>query len=264
MGVSWITVFVAGVPALYIVTQWQQNASRQSISYKTRSNQGTTEGRFTIFAKRCEKLLGPLCDIQIITGSGIIIAGWAQIKSIDYYHEELVIAYWWLTLNSFWTCRSSYFDPDPTEDKIRIFVQQVTILCSCVLGLSFQGYTLLREDTWDDDGGPCCRFLDGSNAIPWIAGLSLFCLALISVMFKRTRFLNRWHLGSIEFVDTKISQWHEKTIRQWSECVSGSCTLKRLSLSLQMVLSSVCRIVWSGLVLWLAVWSYGDSYWPAE
>ena len=40
--------------------------------------------RFFIVAKKCKKLLGPLCDLQAVTGIGIITAGWAQIGSIDY------------------------------------------------------------------------------------------------------------------------------------------------------------------------------------
>ncbi|KAI9699854.1 MAG: hypothetical protein M1820_007029 [Bogoriella megaspora] len=58
--------------------------------------------------KANENLLGGLCDRQIITGSAIILAGFAQISTISFYHESLIVDYWYLTLNSFWAARSTF------------------------------------------------------------------------------------------------------------------------------------------------------------
>jgi hypothetical protein len=56
----------------------------------------------------CDKLLESLCDLQIITGTGIVVSGLGQISSISFYHEQLVINYWWLTLTAYWAARSVY------------------------------------------------------------------------------------------------------------------------------------------------------------
>jgi hypothetical protein len=48
-----------------------------------------------------------LCDIQAITRLSIAIAGLAIHNSISLYHDELVIGYCNVTLNSFWASRAS-------------------------------------------------------------------------------------------------------------------------------------------------------------
>jgi hypothetical protein len=65
---------------------------------------------FIRFALGAEDLLGPLCDLQAITGAAIIIAGFSQWQTITYYHRELVGSYWYLTSNSFWSARRAYMD----------------------------------------------------------------------------------------------------------------------------------------------------------
>jgi hypothetical protein len=63
---------------------------------------------FIRFALGAEDLLGPLCDLQAITGAAIVIAGFSQWQTITYYHRELVGSYWYLTSNSFWSARRAY------------------------------------------------------------------------------------------------------------------------------------------------------------
>lgn len=55
-------------------------------------------------------LLGPLCDLQAITGAAILVSGFCQWNTITFYHRELVAAYWWLISNSFWSSRTAYMD----------------------------------------------------------------------------------------------------------------------------------------------------------
>lgn len=57
---------------------------------------------FIGFALGAADLLGPLCDLQAITGAAIVIAGFRQWQTITYYHRELVGSYWCLTSNLFW------------------------------------------------------------------------------------------------------------------------------------------------------------------
>lgn len=65
-----------------------------------------------------EALLGPLCDLQGITGAAILIAGFSQWRSITYYHREVVLSYFWLILNSYWMGRTAYmYDAVRKTDK---------------------------------------------------------------------------------------------------------------------------------------------------
>jgi hypothetical protein len=100
---------------------------------------------FCIIARKCQKLLGPLCDLQAITGIGIIIAGWAQIGTINYYHEELVIAYWWLTLNSFWTGRADYLVFDSKDDKIRVTGREASSPMSITSNNKWRGFKTISH-----------------------------------------------------------------------------------------------------------------------
>jgi len=56
--------------------------------------------------KVAQSSLDILCDIQVITGTAIMIAGIAQRDSLTFYHQQFVMSYWFLTLNSFWAARS--------------------------------------------------------------------------------------------------------------------------------------------------------------
>jgi hypothetical protein len=47
-----------------------------------------------------------LCDIQVVTGTAITIAGIARRDFLTFYHQQFVMSYWFLTLNSFWAARS--------------------------------------------------------------------------------------------------------------------------------------------------------------
>ncbi|KAJ9220114.1 hypothetical protein DTO027B5_7162 [Paecilomyces variotii] len=236
--VTWITIFVAGVPAIYEAVGSYQNPQKRYLFRATREGQTGRQypvfrsdldlQSFGIIAAKFQKLIGPLCDLQVITGIGIIIASWSQIHTINYYHEQLVVTYWWLTLNSFWAGRVNYLNFDVEDDDIRILVRRVSILCSCVLGISFQGYIILQQQSWNDSLGPCYRYEDGSTPVPWMIGLCLFCIALLSATFRKTKIFVKWYLDSLELVNQRLKEW----------------------------------VLWFIVVLCLDLWSYGNSFAP--
>jgi hypothetical protein len=47
--------------------------------------------------KFAELTLDSLCDIQVVTGSAIIIAGLVEINTMTFYHQQLVMNDWFLT-----------------------------------------------------------------------------------------------------------------------------------------------------------------------
>jgi len=50
--------------------------------------------------------LDVLCDIQIVTGTAVIIAGMSRLSSMTAYHKQFVLDYWFLALISFWAARA--------------------------------------------------------------------------------------------------------------------------------------------------------------
>jgi hypothetical protein len=274
IAVSWITIIVAMVPAYDELIHGEDGLSfwynllrcRRSL-HKSRSNQEELPGSETTQRKRPEfpvlleaakLLLGILCDLQVITGTAIVMAGFSQIHSISFYHEQLVITYWWMTLNSFWACRPEYMDENTKMDSVRITVRRAITLVSVMLGLAFQGYINHRERNanWDDEvPGRCYNFSDGTSSWPWVVGGALYAIALLLVISPITRPGVLWyHNKSIE-----LQRWLYE--RCGKECFFFMMTWS-LREFIMLVLTIFGFAFWWGLRVFLSVWSYGDSDYP--
>ncbi|KAF4635089.1 hypothetical protein G7Y89_g3016 [Cudoniella acicularis] len=291
--ISWLAVLFAAFPAYYDFLQWwpkfhrtfqtwpQQPAedaspNNSAASISTKSDIDREELRPHI-AKNFKKLLVSMCDLQAITGITIIIAGFSQIRTISYYHEELVISYWWLTLNSFWTARVDYMNENAKGDPVRLGVRRATTLVSCILGVSFQGYINIRENTgpWDNVNGPCYRWSDNSSSWPWVAGTSLYCFALILLLVPKNkngeRFGIMWYFNQTQKGQDKTIDWFRSSCAQhlehstnpeptsrWKRLLSWS-TAK--SIFLVLLSGFCCCLYWATMQL-LAVISYGEGFYP--
>ncbi|KAH8902139.1 hypothetical protein BR93DRAFT_858772, partial [Coniochaeta sp. PMI_546] len=195
------TIFLAFFQALEVFIKWQGSAVKDGKQWYT-SRRNREKGIVT--------LLRPLCDLQIVTGLAIIVAGMGQWHSIDFYHEQLVNAYYALTLNSFWATRPSYMDVESNEDAWVLFLRRAAVLVSCILNIIWQFRLYFRETAsgvWDDDTGPCFRYLDRSNAlfstIFWTTGLTVILLVIevlasgfaVVVYFLFLQLLDVWSYG---------------------------------------------------------------------
>lgn len=97
--------------------------------------------------------LNSLCDIQVVTSLAIMIAGLAQVSTMACYHQQLVMSYWYLTLNAFWTAKSGYFIKYGTKKSSwHQWSRKVFVFISVVLNVIFQIMVLPRwqsNDYWD-------------------------------------------------------------------------------------------------------------------
>ena len=91
-----------------------------------------------------EQLLAPLCDLQVATGTAILIAGLAQGHKLTYYHEALISSYWNVTLNSFWAAQLSNNKYDYVGD-LPSFVRTSAVLCTLVLSIYFQSRQIIHD-----------------------------------------------------------------------------------------------------------------------
>ncbi|KAN0076566.1 hypothetical protein V8E54_006708 [Elaphomyces granulatus] len=125
------------------------------------------------------RLLDSLCDIQLTTGTAIVIAALTQIRTISYYHQQIVLNSWSLTLYSFRSARKAYSQDRSTS--LPVLVRVAAIVINCILSLVLQSIIFIKETKdWDpSNGNKCYRIGDHSGfggAIFWISGLSLFTL----------------------------------------------------------------------------------------
>lgn len=287
LSISWITVLFAAVVAEYEFAEWWRSkpwrvwewledylvrqapaASRERLKLQV-SRSGPD--RRPEYVKKANQLLKPICDLQLITGVGIIVAGFSQLPTITFYHEEQVMSYWYLTLNSFWAARIDYLES--TDTDLRTWVHRFAIFISTALGVSFQVVILLRENSpdWDNTYGPCYKWSDGSSAWPWVGGGGVYCLALLLLLNPWTApLLDRWYYftKTLQFNAVSNLVHHHRILSSESmddhhgppafETPSTSRTYSYLMLAFW---SCWTIFVWI-FTHFLAVMTYGDGFYP--
>jgi hypothetical protein len=134
--------------------------------------------------------INSLCDIQVVTSLAIMIAGLAQVSTMAYYHQQLVISYWFLTLDSFWAAKTGCFiEIDTKESSWHRWSRNVFVFISLVLNVIFQIMVLPRwqsGDYWDPfQPGHCFishdRSVYGQNYI-WVSGEIMYAAFLLCLM----------------------------------------------------------------------------------
>jgi len=103
---AWLTILVACVPAFYETRDWWRGIV-PSLAF----GPGLSRPKYALEVI-ARQLLDALCDLQTITGLSILLAGLTQTPGITYYHQELVMDFWYLTLLSFWAARSEFLHVD--------------------------------------------------------------------------------------------------------------------------------------------------------
>ncbi|QDS72477.1 hypothetical protein FKW77_009915 [Venturia effusa] len=177
LAVAWLTILVSVISASYdgrlrlrtrtnsLVDREHENALNNGDEQTERRFNGHTRPRIQLLMVTIKGFLGPLCDFQAFTGTAIIIAGFSQWQTISFYHESLVVTYWWLTLNSFFAGRMNYMDINTDIAPKIVFMRRLLVFTSCVLGIMFQCLVIVRENNhWDDDLDGCYyRWRDGTS-----------------------------------------------------------------------------------------------------
>lgn len=221
-------------------------------------------------------LLHPVSDIQVVTGLAIIVAGIGQWEHISFYHEQLISSYYGLTLNSFWAARISFMNVDADDDIWAMFVRRSAILFSCILNIVWQFRIYYHETSgaWNDEGGPCYRFLDRSNPlfglVFWNTGQVIFCVALASCMFEQTRWINELYFAATEWFLQCLWDWFKNTLAEYRnpqpQDPEKFSILKRLVQCIwttsKVATAGFCATFYFLLLQLLAVWSYGDGFYP--
>jgi hypothetical protein len=138
------------------------------------------------------QLLRNICDLQIVTGLGIIIASLVQGDDMEYYHQDQALGYWYLTLISFWAVDPIYLDPEGGDyPRTPLIARRFLLLCSCIFSAIFQ-FKLIAEHY---QGAPpdkgCYRSVYGNQWIisDWLFAIGniLYALGLLSDLIAALR-----------------------------------------------------------------------------
>lgn len=288
--VAWITMFVAGFLAFYDLLEFLSRAkewswrSSTTISENSRSVKHLRRtadlrrmlnlDRAASLRETASSLLGSLCDLQIVTGLAIVIAGFAQIQTISFYHESLAMNYWWLTLNSFWAARIEYMDENDMKYTGRAAVRRIGVLVSVVLGLAFQCIINIRQrqDWFFLRPGYCYIFHDHSSSWPWVAGTSIYAVSLALVIIPASRPWVQKYLQVVHRIQGHLVERWKKSATALQTCyfqpvngynMSHMRSLLRIVFRMAVFgLNSLCLFVYWLFHQFMAVWSYGNGFYP--
>lgn len=177
---GWITTFMAAVAAadteeykqfILELTTW---AIAHGISKGSGWPRAVTNMQVPI--RVAHHLIAELCDIQIVTGLGIVIAAFPQLSTITYYHQQLIVSYWNMTLNSYWAAA----DFNTGADNLSRVIRVAGVLCSVTLSAAFQTIVCWKEKYyWSrTEPGRCYRYHDASSCEFWTVGLWIYAFAL--------------------------------------------------------------------------------------
>jgi hypothetical protein len=203
-------------------------------------------------------LLDSLCDIQIVTGTAMLIAALVQIESITFYHEQLIYNYWSLTLNSFWAARAGDMDINARSESStagsvkpsiwHIRTRTFAIFCTVFISTVFTTLITLREKRrWDPFSSGYC-FLTHDKSSPnaiwlWISGLALYSLYLVL-------YLATARDGRVGWIDEKFIQLKQNVRERYQNTITGCCPW--------FISYAPAIFLWLFLQF-LAFWSYGDE-----
>jgi hypothetical protein len=269
--------------------------------YQRKSNptvNASTLGRWRLTTRRClnliaiiDTLLISLSDVQVFTGSAIIIAAFLQGPELSFYHEEIIVRYWYLIMNSLWaterraaTAAGSVGGDDAVMDTIR----KCLTLLALVPFLAFDARELVRQSRdWDFlDGRRCYRYPEGygfddsgRNIEEWVtmAGISFYAILLSLSIFKT----QRKSLDSMsEKVQKRILELGDKAAEDLDELqtqpifrrgtTNYPASRKSLSIpqTLRLFLSTILHATLA-LIAFItfqafAIWCYADGYEPIQ
>lgn len=233
-----------------------------------------------------------LCDIQVVTSTAICIAGFIQLQTMT-YHQQFVIEYCWLTLNSFWAGRTGQVDRTEGKTDWYYWTRTVVIFITVTLFSVFQAIVIPRqvEGNWNPVESRKCYITHDESAdnqqYMWMAGSFFYAVYLflemisglvgffghrvgdgnetwmeevfIRVRRKDKRLQERykmWVFWSLNRTDTQHELWLDNY--ESSQQVITRRFPKGVHYPLKALLYLPLRIWWAGHQF-LALWSWGDS-----
>ena len=239
-----------------------------------------------LFKSIIESALDGLRDLQLVTGTAILTATFPQWHTIPFYHQDLVVCYWFLTLTSLRAAQASCAvaievdEPRSLYQIILAYVRNILAVLSFVLAAIWNVHHLVVvQSHWDPCGSGKCYRARNKYTFPsqrfWTAGELLNACVLIvewtSPGQRSLRKSRKWLQGCCEYL---ASLWIDEEQRWRLDKLNMN---KRLSLThvtapagflvvrlvRLLILTTSLVLVWS-FVQFLAVWSMGNGSKPMQ
>ena len=250
-----ITVLVAVVPAFYELLDWLSMIKAKL--WLSSPPISTRSAMPSFLAEAATRLLGFLCDLQIITAFAIVVAGLAQYPNISFYHENIAVNYWWLCINSFLAARTEYMTANLEIISARVTIRRAGVLVSVVLGLVFQCIINIRESRhWNFLGeGACFLRHDRSTTWPWVAGAAVYAVFLLLIIIPTTRPWMKCYSALFDRGQGALIEWQKKSFHalhirlshpasQRNNLLSSALHTKAVYLVLVLISSSSVILLW--------------------
>ena len=232
--------------------------------------------------KAGKKLLGSLADLQIFTGTAIVVAGLGKLSGgLSFYHAHIVIEYWWLTLNSFWAARAEYSwdgaggnganGSGLRGDEWRLRARRIMAFLCVVMLLVFYAITICREMfQWDSLSSGRCYFALIPPVASWVVWSCAFFHAIVLLMTlfeggnkalrKGKDFLRRHR-------DSMLGCWNETrdaivTVLEEISADTSKICIRQVYDSGRRVVVLVFLALDLGLVSFCELWVYGAGIYP--
>ncbi|KAB8300563.1 hypothetical protein EYC80_000721 [Monilinia laxa] len=201
--------------------------------------------------------LDRLCDLQLVTGTAILIAGIAELHHMSFYHQSLITSYWLLTLNSFWAARAGYLSSDNygRDRSFYFWTHWVFILISDLLSIYYQVITTIEAaNHWDSEESGHCYL----SHEPSPTNAQWFWIITKLLSLKR-----RWLKDFLDFIaniSNDISDENQQRALEFWTAVEyhthHSPTALRVTLK---TLRFMSRMIWHAIWRILALWAWGDN-----
>lgn len=121
-----------------------------------------------------------------------MIAGLTQLlrRTISFYHQQLLLNFWNLAVNSYWAARDADQDTHAERGLVQFRIRIGALLLSVVLAMAFQSMILVRERHWNENkSGFCYRTHDHSaTGVPklWLVGFGIYSIYLSLYLYNCT------------------------------------------------------------------------------
>jgi hypothetical protein len=225
------------------------------------------------------RFLDALCDLQAVTGAGIVVSGLVNFQTISLYHAHFVIGYSLLCLNSFWAGRPSCVLEEASLDSFRLRFRRFMFLASVSLSVVLQGIVFHRQAThWDLGNGKRCFVShdltpDGMQWL-WLVGSSSYglvlCFTLSNKSIRLVRASTHFQQRNLKVLWKRLAYAleHRDVDKQYAEAKANGLKICKplfaVSFHLHWLAIAILFLVCFAIVHFLSIFSYGTGLYVLE
>jgi hypothetical protein len=261
----------------------------------------TQKGERHRWLDRSTKLLGNLCDLQLLTGTAAIIAALVQGEALSFYHRAIILNYWWLVLNSFWAARQDedgmWEEPDSSQtrgtrqrhrssdhastpltaaairlaaffrgtERFRSYFRRLLVFICTTLFCILNGRATATENLqWDSLHTGRCYISHDKSAqdSDWFWLVGLVLYALVLLLTLVNK-TKKMISTSSNWLRSREDQLFQECVRKW-RCLRASAPIYAAGACVVFVGVVSLTIIYSACLQFAATWWFGGGFYALE